>query len=287
MSDVQEGEPRETPEAVCPTPEPAECWRCGKRFDALAAACPYCRARRAQRVALDSPGAVRESGADIPSIDPTSPVVRLIGFYAVLLATSIVFAMIVRARYPDGIGPDETDRVWLMHATLTLEVIDTVVVLAAWYALRRPGMPHDLRSPARAWMAAGPALALLLVLNFGYHGLLMHLAASPAEPERMLPGREWLSVVCYGLQPALVEEMFFRGLAIDWFRAVMTTRAALLVSSVMFGLCHIYTPASVPYLIVAGIVFGAARLATGGLLLPMCLHFLHNIVIVLFEHYRA
>lgn len=287
MSDSRAGEPSDLPSIASPPPEQADCWRCGKQFDATAIACPYCRARHAPRVAFDSPLAVRETGVGVPPIDPTSPAIRLIGYYAALLLMSIVFAAIVRVRFPAGEDLSPADQVWLMYATLVLEAVDTVIVIAAWSALRRPAVPENLRSPALAWTAAVPALTLLLALNFGYHWLLTQLVPSLDKPEQMLPGREWLYLISYGLQPAMVEEAFFRGLALDWFRTVTTTRAALIISSVMFGLCHIYAPISVPYLITAGIVFGAARLYSGGLLLPMILHFLHNFVVVLVEHYRA
>lgn len=287
MSNGQEGEPCEAPRVATSAPEPADCWRCGKSFDAVAPVCPYCRARSDLHVTLDRPRVSRETGGSPPPTDPAAPVVRLIGFYAAMLATSIVFAMISRARFPIGGDPDEADRVWQLHAILTFEAIDTAIVLAAWCALRRTARPADPRSPVLAWMAAGPVLALLLMLNYGYHWLLLQLVASPPERNLMLQGREWLYLIAHALQPAIVEEVFFRGLAIEWFRAVTTTRAALVVSSVMFGLCHIYVPASVPYLIVAGFVFGAARLCSGGLLLPMVLHFFHNFLIILWEHHRA
>lgn len=286
MSDGQQGEPCGPPRVANAGSEHAACWRCGKGFDATAAACPSCRADRAPRAAHDQPGVSREPGGSPLAADPASPVVRLIGFYAALLVTAIVFAMILRARFPVGSDLDEAGRIWLLHATLVLEAIDTVIVLAAWCVLRRSATPDDPRWPALASLAAGPALALLLALNYGYHWLLQFVA-SPAAPEQMLPGHEWLYLIAYVVQPAIVEEMFFRGLAIERFRAVTSARAALVVSSVMFGLCHVYAPASVPYLIVAGMVLGAARLTSGGLLLPMVLHFLHNLVIILWEHDRA
>jgi membrane protease YdiL (CAAX protease family) len=130
-------------------------------------------------------------------------------------------------------------------------------------------------------------LAVLLALNFLYHEFLSGLLPSVEEPERMLAGREWLYILAYCLQPAIVEELFFRGLVLDWFRTAMGTAGAIIVSSVMFALCHVYAPIGVPYLFVAGAAFAAARILTGGLALPMALHFAHNLAVTLIEHHRA
>lgn len=291
MSDSYEGPPPQPPPlpvvpfAVEP-PAMVDCWRCGKRFVAAALTCPFCRARNTPPVSFDTAPVVRET-LGMPPIDPTSPVVRLIGYYAALLVTSIVFAMVLRGKFSDVDELSDADRIWLMYVTFVIQAIDTVIVILAWQKLQRPEPPPSAASPVAAWIAGLPLLALLLGLNFGYHGLLIQMVPSLDDPEEMLPGREWMYLISYGLQPAIVEEAFFRGLALDWFRTVTSTRAALVVSSVMFGMCHIYAPISVPYLITAGLVFGAARIYSGGLVLPMVLHFLHNLVVVLFDHYRA
>jgi membrane protease YdiL (CAAX protease family) len=53
----------------------------------------------------------------------------------------------------------------------------------------------------------------------------------------------------------------------------------------MFAMAHIYNPLGLPYLFLAGVVFGLARVY-GGLLLPMILHFLHNLAVMAFEVMR-
>src|SRR5258708_36568856 len=90
-----------------------------------------------------------------------------------------------------------------------------------------------------------------------------------------------LVLVSYCLEPALIEELFFRYLALDTLRGVMNVHAAVAVSSVMFGLAHIGVPLSIPMLALVGVALGYARVASGRLALPVLLHFLHNFVIVL------
>jgi membrane protease YdiL (CAAX protease family) len=240
-----------------------------------------------------APYAVRDMGPTSMSpvrsgayAEATSPVVKLIGYFAAMLVTSIIFAAVIRARFEDVERLSRADRLWLLYGTLVVEAIDTLIVLVAWASLKRPANPFT--SPARhtAWLAAAPGLALLLGLNFAYHAFLRSVLPSIEEPERMLAGRPWLYLVAYCVQPAIVEEFFFRGLVLDWFRSAMSTAGAVAVSSVMFALCHVYAPVGVPYLFVAGAAFGIARIASGGLALPMILHFLHNLVVMLVEHHR-
>jgi membrane protease YdiL (CAAX protease family) len=265
-------------------PPPIECWRCGKTFGGAMTQCPFCRAS-----VVSAPTSLGLSIRNHGTIgdDPWSPIVKLIVFYGVLLVTSIVFGLIQRARFEnvDELTPE--DDVWLLQSMLVMEVIDTILIVAAWRSLGRPTVTFPGVSRRFAWAAAAPGLALLLALNYAYHFALSQFVPTIDDPRRLIAGYEAVYLVGYCLQPAIVEELFFRGLALEWFRTSMTTRGALIVSSVMFGMVHIYSPASVLYLMVAGLAFGAARIVSNGLLLPMILHFFHNLVVVLVEQYRT
>lgn len=279
MSDV------EPPFSLPPAPPPPiECWRCGKSYDAAASECSYCRA-----AAPRTSGVVVVATRTQPVVcdDPWSPVVKLIVYYAVLLATSIVFGLIYRVRFESAHDLTRTDRIWLLQAMLVMEIIDTIIIVAAWRSLGRPSVSYSGVSRPLAWGAAAPGLALLLALNYVYHFVLSQFVPTIDDPERLLSGYELLHLASYCVQPAIIEELFFRGLVLDWFRTSMTTRGALVVSSVMFGMVHIYAPASVPYLVVAGLVLGGARIMSNGLVLPMILHFLHNLFVTLYQHYLA
>ena len=53
----------------------------------------------------------------------------------------------------------------------------------------------------------------------------------------------------------------------------------ILVTSVMFAVAHLHNPLGMPYLFIAGVVFGYARVY-GGLPLSMLMHFLHNLAVI-------
>jgi membrane protease YdiL (CAAX protease family) len=58
--------------------------------------------------------------------------------------------------------------------------------------------------------------------------------------------------------------------------------ASVWVSALMFALAHVYAPLGLPWLLVAGVVFGYAR-SGGGLVLAMLLHGCHNLVVLWIE----
>jgi len=178
-----------------------------------------------------------------------------------------------------------------LTATIALQLVDTLIVLFAAARFRAPTdaeLPGTLSPQAdrrvAVWIAALPLLALLVGLNFGYHEVLRQILRPVFTPEaEQLSALLWVNVLIVCVQPALVEELFFRKLALGTLRPLMGTFTAILISSLMFGLAHIYVSLSVPYLCVAGMVFGWARIASRGLALPILLHFLHNLVVLLWE----
>jgi membrane protease YdiL (CAAX protease family) len=84
------------------------------------------------------------------------------------------------------------------------------------------------------------------------------------------------------LQPAIIEELFFRYIAFGVLYRVTGLHSAVWVTAVMFAAVHLYNPLGMPYLFVVGVVFGYAR-AWGGLALPMGMHFFHNFAVIALE----
>ena len=79
---------------------------------------------------------------------------------------------------------------------------------------------------------------------------------------------------------AIVEELFFRYLALGTLRRVLGMHGAVWVSAVMFGMAHIFVLPSIPLLTLVGVVLGYMRVWSGGMTLPISLHFLHNLAII-------
>ncbi len=203
--------------------------------------------------------------------------------FAVQLLTSIAFGVMVSFGLGPT-GPAEDPRAPL-RAMVVLEVIDTVVIGFALMHIARPrAFPPALR-PALAWALGLPALIGVLILNSAYHSAMRSLLHAKSEPDLILAGvgLSPLVLIAFCVQPAIVEELFFRYLALDSLRTVMSPAAAVFLSSLMFGLAHVGVPLSIPILCVVGMALAWARVASGSLILPMVMHGLHNFCVILWQ----
>jgi membrane protease YdiL (CAAX protease family) len=199
------------------------------------------------------------------------------GAYALFLLTSVIWGWVILADR----GKMTNDQI--LQGTLIVELIDTVLVLIALAMMGRLALGERAgASRLGVWVAGLPVLGLLLGLNVAYGIALREYIKPPAFLMPPAPELTLLTVAIMCFQPAVVEELFFRYMAIGVLARGTSTPTAVWVSSVMFAMAHIYNPLGLPYLFIAGVVFGIARVY-GGLLLPMVLHFLHNYAVIAFE----
>lgn len=87
----------------------------------------------------------------------------------------------------------------------------------------------------------------------------------------------WPDLIWLGLLPGLSEELLFRGLMLP---ALGFNWAALMGSSLCFGLLHLSSPQQWPYGVWAtfvGLFLGFCTLSTGNLLIPIVAHILTNL----------
>lgn len=246
-----------------------QCWRCERTVTPAAGRCPLCSARVSDEVSND------------PSANPTrpgsNPLTVVLLYYGLFLLTSMVWGWLLLA---DHGRMNEDD---LYVGTAVVEAIDAAVVLIAFAMVGRLALPSPpAGTRALAWLTAGPALVLLIGANVLYFFILRDIIQPPAfltpEPTKLTP----FTVLLICAQPAIVEELYFRYLALGALHRATGTMTAIWVSSVMFAMAHIYNPLGLPYLFLAGVVFGIARVY-GGLLLPMILHFIHNFAVLAIE----
>ena len=134
------------------------------------------------------------------------------------------------------------------------------------------------------WSFAGPCLAIMFALNIGYHLILQ--AAFPPEEGLIELGLAdgWLTILLICVQPAVVEELFFRYLLLGHLRPHIGLHGAVGLTAVLFGMAHLGGVISWPILMMLGVGLGYARVYSGGLALPMLLHFLHNLAVLVVDH---
>ncbi len=259
------------------------CWRCGKESEIERHICPFCRApfgSRRRATAED------EHGLETYHRD-ARPVKIVLWFFAALLSVTIFHAWYIHFGPGMPKGNRQEQELALLKQMLVVEAIDTVLVLIAVLWAGRPAPCRPAWSTqVTAWLVGLPILAVLLGINIGYAKLLQeyigeqpHIEVVPINFENYF----WMVLLTICIQPAVVEELFFRYLCLGHLRKVMNEHGAIWVTAVMFGLAHLHNPIGMPLLIIIGAGFGYMRVKSGSLALPILLHGLHNAVVVLLE----
>ncbi len=280
-----------TPNQPVPPPLPLiTCNRCGKEVPAALQRCPFCDAR------LSGTGAVSNWG-EVPCLHTSDAlrlpaasnvaVTRLLIFYVLMLSTNLVGHWIGQAMHVEHLSDKEiAER--MLPVMIFVESLDAIIVFVALFKVPWPPPvgPSDPFYRRIGWLTGPLVLGVVLGLNFAYHTALESYLQFPewARSKIGLPIGWAIVTVC--IQPAIVEELFFRFIALGTLTRVMGIGGAICVSSVMFGMAHSSVLLSIPILTVVGAGLGFVRVMSGSILLPMLLHSLHNAVVLYLENAR-
>ena len=260
------------------------CWRCEKSFPRSLAVCQWCAAPNRNRQATrKSPDAY--AGESINEVTAHGRQLKIFFItFSLLLISSVIHGAIMRYGVNSEAADPETLSIYRLTMMTSIEVVDTFLVLYALFNCRDIIGTQPVRRPWIPWLLFPPILAALISINFGYHHLVQ-LWVGPEEDETLMTNQRllWWVLLTFCLQPAIVEELFVRYLMLGMLRQHTSTGTAIFISSLAFALLHLGAPLSIPYLFLAGLVFGYFRVASGGLLLPMVAHFIHNLVVVFYH----
>jgi uncharacterized protein len=257
-----------------------QCWRCSKMVDASLPHCIYCGASLLR---------VSESQfSNRAAQDASLPLIRTLIAFGIMLGISVIAGVTLhleREAAPNHRRPSESEGLGI---TLGLEALDTILVIVSLCVvrIRSPGFSRTFGQKAAAWVGFSVLLGGLLILNVVYHHFLRQIAPIIELPRHPFGngGIFWLWGLAICVQPAIVEELFFRYLSIGTLRSVVSSHGAVWVSATMFALAHIYVPLSLPVLFCLGVALGYARVASGGMALPMVMHFFHNVVVMYLQN---
>ncbi len=255
----------------------AVCWRCELEVSVELPVCPHCEAQL-----LNSENG---SAADIRARQAADPFKVMMWSYALLLSTTILLAFSLAASFGEADVLEEPVRTQVLTQLLFLEVVDTVIVFVAFaigYRAIRSRLPKA-EKPLQAWLVFVPMLAFFLLLNYQYHWLLREVLQLPILEDDLTARLDWLVFIIYCIQPAIVEEAYCRGFVLGILHSVLGRHWAVWISAIMFGLLHVGAPLSIPYLTLLGVYLGYARLYSGSLVLPVLLHFVHNLIVLLWK----
>jgi membrane protease YdiL (CAAX protease family) len=212
-----------------------------------------------------------------PERGPTNPLKPLVYAYVLFLLTSIAFAATLRSNPHLSESQKE-------NYLVTVEVIDGLITLSLFLFLGR----QPSRKPKRwkrivMWLLAPFISVSCYLLGKWYIEMLKNYISSDWLFRGGTQQFTLYEVLTIAVQPALVEELFFRCFAYGVMRQLTNAHAAVILTALMFALAHLYNPFGLPFLFVMGLMLGYARVYSGGLLLPVLMHFAHNFAIIYFE----
>jgi membrane protease YdiL (CAAX protease family) len=274
-----EGAPDFQLEPLAEPPAPAG-WRCPRCAYAAAATdrhCPRCFASPESTLGAGE-AAVRRR-PDLPEHASTG---TLFWIFGLLLATNVGLAWAL-SDLPDETPWAESTVRRAATALTVVAALDTLRDLIAYLRLRGSivAPPGPTQKARTTWLLALPVLALVLAVNLSYHWSLLALAGVEPETDALLASGHhtaWLLfLIC--VQPAVIEELFFRRLAFDFFLQHTGAGTAAFASAAMFAAAHTGALLSFPMLLGFGMVMAWLRWRTGSLVLPILMHFLHNLAI--------
>ena len=191
-----------------------------------------------------------------------------------VIATAIyLFALWASVKVGKFVPPMGKTADTAVHAAITIAFL-----LAAYKLIivRLGAQPKDD-------LPAGPALrdgSIGIAIGFSIMALSVAVAAilgvyriiGSGDASRLL-----LELVAVAIMPAFTEELLFRGILFRWIEEFGGSWLALLATSALFGLAHIFNPnatwfSSFAIAVEAGILLGAAYMLTRNLWLVMGLH---------------
>lgn len=126
-------------------------------------------------------------------------------------------------------------------------------------------------------------ISATMVLN-ALAGVLSQAGADSTEDITKYP--IFLSILCFAVVSAIVEEYVFRGVILGEFLNVKKRfgiASAVMLSSVFFALLH-FSLGSVLYGFFFGCLFALVRIATKNMIYPICMHMAFNMINVILSY---
>jgi membrane protease YdiL (CAAX protease family) len=178
-----------------------------------------------------------------------------------------------------------------IHVEMAASVMMALVTVIWCCVARRDVAPLLKRFPPPQWLLAGAALgACTMFLAHSIVVFLNHIAKVPMIgylEDFVAAGYGFgVAVAVIAVQPAIFEELAFRGVILSALEPVVGSREGLVVSALMFAILHVSVP-SIPHLFVMGMALAWLKQKTRSLYPCMALHFAHNFLVLLSEKHAG
>ncbi len=182
------------------------------------------------------------------------------------------------------------ERIRLYQQTAFAEWLFLILLIAVWIDFERPVADLGFTPVGGRgfWIAAGLCVAAIAYFWISWRGLqkasaeekLKHIE-SLGDIQRFVPHTQKELHNFYGVSvtAGVVEEIIYRGFLIWYLGQYMPVWAAVVLSSVAFGLAHSYQGVNgVLRVVLIGLVFGALYIVSGSIWLPIVAHALLDIL---------
>ena len=242
------------------------CGGCGAPWQQHWQTCPRCLDRTVR------------SARDVLSTDRERTALRRVFLlYGALLLVSVVTIIVTTVQ------GHELD---LAGQTVQTVVFSLLILVPALFS--RALLPLVTHTGRVRWLLLAPAAA---VGTFAVAAVIIKVltAVIGLEEVRYL---DTFRAAGYGLgvatlyvavQPAICEEIAFRGLMMNSLSVLLSPTEAVLVSAGLFAILHL-SVLSLPHLLLLGVAVGWLRVKSNSLYPGMLLHFTHNFLCLLAEH---
>lgn len=252
----------------------AQCEVCATPFGPEAAYCANCGApanlHLSERLILANPKANTKRSGTASWQDMK----RLFLFYGLLVLCIFIFGVITSFRP----GP-QINIIFSVFWTL----IVTGFVFVEWGRVSRV-FKFKVPKLRISLELFGVTLLVFLFLSAYFYVFkafdLPLLRATDSFTKAHWPIGSIVLLVC--LEPAVVEEIAFRGIIQTKLTEILSSKEALIIQAALFSVLHL-SPAIFVSHFVMGLLFGWARLRTGQIYFGMLLHFAWNSMAVLKE----
>lgn len=199
---------------------------------------------------------------------------------SVVLSVAVSVSLVLSTGTADPVVAMEM--LYAMTPLLTLiSNLLTLGILLVVFLIRRKKPLAEVRFkgvPFRTALAAvGVAPVLYLVVTLVLSALPEVWLESYAEASASLENTGVVAFIATALAAPVAEEVVFRGLILSRLRRAMPGWLALVLSALIFGVCHGH-PVWIAYAFVLGMIFGLMTLRTGSILPSMLTHILFNAI---------
>ena len=202
----------------------------------------------------------------------------------IYVALPIYSAIDTRA-YLDAIASGRSpERIRFYMTTCIMQWVFFAVLVPTWWFLDRPFQDLGFKglSGVRLWVGSGALIALVVTLVVSWQavqraseGKRKEYRDGLGQMEHFLPHdrRELRYFFGVSFTAGIVEEVVFRGFALWYLGTLMPLWLAVVVSSIGFGLPHLYLGASnAVRAALVGLMFAIFYILTGSIWLPILAH---------------